>query len=166
MASPLITQINFIKFIAFFVAIWGPSTANQLNWSMNKCSVSKKPHFICNRLIISKVYCFDVKASWWGCFKGVSLLSHLCLAGNVDDLFDTVTGLVVFNFFPESDEWSDDDSNKSSKDDEDEESDEISIQFCAIRTSSCSLIASLWRNMSSNSYLASFIISITSEARE
>ena len=26
MASPLITRITFIKFIAFFVAIWGPST--------------------------------------------------------------------------------------------------------------------------------------------
>ena len=26
MASPLITRFTFIEFIAFFVAIWGPST--------------------------------------------------------------------------------------------------------------------------------------------
>ena len=94
---------------------------------MNKCSVSNTPHFICNRLTLSKVSCFEVKASWWGCFKGVSSLSDLCLAGNVDDLLYDVTGLVGFCLLPELYESSDDVSNNSSEDDEDEESDEISI---------------------------------------
>ena len=61
---------------------------------MIKCSLYKKPHFICKRLILSKIYCFEVKAFWWGCFKGVSSLSYLCLAGNVDAILDGVTGLV------------------------------------------------------------------------
>ena len=64
-----------------------------------------------------------MKASWWGCFKDVSSLSDLCLAVNVDDLLDGVTGLVGFFLSPESDESSDDIFNKSSEDDEDEESD-------------------------------------------
>ena len=49
-----------------------------------------------------------VKASWWGCFKGVSSLSDLCLAGNVDDLLDDVTGFVGTCLVPESYESSDD----------------------------------------------------------
>ena len=72
-----------------------------------------------------------------------SSLSDLCLAKNVDDLLDYVTGLVFFFLLPESDNSSDDVSNESSEDNEDEESDEISIYFCAIRTHSCSLIESL-----------------------
>ena len=94
---------------------------------MNKCSVSKKPQFICNHLIISKVSCFDVKSPWWVSFKGVSSLSDLCLAGNVDDLLYEVTGLVGFCLVLESDESSDDVSNDSSEENEDKESDEISI---------------------------------------
>ena len=66
-----------------------------------------------------------MKVSWWGCFKSVSSLSYLRLAGNVDDLLDVLTGLVGFCLVPESDESSGDVSNDSSKDDEDEESDEI-----------------------------------------
>ena len=45
----------------------------------------------------------------------------------MDDLFDDVTGVVGFCLVPESDESSDNVSNKSYEDDEDEESDEISI---------------------------------------
>ena len=71
-------------------------------------------------MILYKVYCFDVKASQWGCFKDVYSLSDLCLAGNVDDLLDDVTSLVGFCLVPESDELSDNVSNKSSEDDEDE----------------------------------------------
>ena len=78
-------------------------------------------------MILSKVSCFDVKASQWGYFKGVSSLSELCLAVNVDDLLDDVTGLVVSFLVPKSDESSDDVSNDSSEDDKYEELDEISI---------------------------------------
>ena len=124
---------------------------------MNKCSVSKNPHLICNRLIISKVSCFDVKASWWGCFKGVSSLSDLCLAGNVDALLDDVTSLGSICLIPDSDSLSD----------------EIIIAFYAIRTRSpsliayirtcsCYLIVSLLRNVSPKSSLAWFIICIKS----
>ena len=67
----------------------------------------------------------------------------MCLAVNVDYLLYDVTGVVGFFLDPESDECSDDVSKKSSEDDEDEESNEISIVFCAIRTCSCYLIASL-----------------------
>ena len=73
------------------------------------------------------VSCFDVKASSICCFKGVSSLSDPCLAGNVDDLLDDVTGLVVFFLVPESDDSSDYVSNDSSDDDEDEASGEILI---------------------------------------
>ena len=65
-------------------------------------------------MIIYKVSCFNVKASSWGCFKGVSSLSDLCLAVDVDHLLDDVTGLVGIFLVPESDELSDDVSNKSS----------------------------------------------------
>ena len=66
------------------------------------------------------MFCLDVKVSWWGCFKGVSSLSEFCLAGNVDDLLDDVTGLVGFYLVSESDESSDNVSNESSEDDEDD----------------------------------------------
>ena len=82
-----------------------------------------------------------MEASWWGCFKGVSSLSDLCLSKNVDVLLDEVTVLVGFCLLPESDESSDDVSDKSSDDDEDKELDEISIYFCAALTRSCYLIA-------------------------
>ena len=78
-----------------------------------------------NRLIISKIYCFGVKASWWGCFKGISSISDLCLDGNLDDLLDDVTSLVGFCFVTESDDSSDNVSNESYKDDGDKESDKI-----------------------------------------
>ena len=61
----------------------------------------------------------------------------------MDDLLDDVTGLVCFCLLSESDESSDDVSNKSFEDNEDEELDEISIQFCTVWTRSCSLIVSL-----------------------
>ena len=51
----------------------------------------------------------------------------MCLAVNVDDLLDDVTGLVGFCLVLESDESPDDVSNESSEDDEDAESDKISI---------------------------------------
>ena len=86
---------------------------------MHKYSVSKKAYFICNRLILYKFSCLGVKASWWGCFKGVSSLSDLCLAGNVDGLLEDVTGLVGFWLLTESDDSSDDVSNESYEDDED-----------------------------------------------
>ena len=78
-------------------------------------------------MILSKVYFSDVKESWWGCFKGIYSLSDFCLAVNVDDLLDDVTGLVDFFPVTESYESSDDVSKESSEDNEDEESDEISI---------------------------------------
>ena len=55
-------------------------------------------------MIIPKVSCFDVKASWLGCFKGVSSLSDLCLAVNVNDLLDYITGLVGIYLLPGSDD--------------------------------------------------------------
>ena len=63
-----------------------------------------------------------MKAYWWRCFKGVSSLSDLCLAWNVDDLLDDVTGLVGFFLVPESDESYKDVSNESSNDYEEKES--------------------------------------------
>ena len=62
-------------------------------------------------MILSKVSCFGVNVSWWGCFKGVYSLSDLCLAGNVDDLLDDFTNLVGFCLVHESDESSGDVSN-------------------------------------------------------
>ena len=99
---------------------------------MNKFSVSKTPHFICKCLILSKVYCFGKKASWWGCFKGASSLLDLWSAGCVDDILDDVYILVDFFLVPESDESSDNVFNESSEDYEDKELDEISIYFCTI----------------------------------
>ena len=92
---------------------------------MNKFSVSKKPQFLCNRSVLSKVSCFNVNASWRGCFKGVFSLLDLCLAGNVDDLLDDFTGLFNICLVPESDESSDGVSNETSEDDEDKESEKI-----------------------------------------
>ena len=53
--------------------------------------------------------------------------SDLCLAVNVDDLLDDITGLVDFCLSPESDESPENIYNGSSEDDEGEESGEISI---------------------------------------
>ena len=94
--------------------------SNQILGSMNKCSVSKKPHLIGNRLIIFKVWCFDVKVPWWFVFKGVSSLSDLCSARNVNALLDDVTGLDVIYLLPISDS----------------SSDKIIIALCAIWTRS------------------------------
>ena len=73
-------------------------------------------------------------------FKGVSSLSDLFLAGNVDDLLYDITGLFVILLLPEPDDSTDNVSNESS---ENEDSDKIIIVFCAIRTRSFSLIASI-----------------------
>ena len=73
-------------------------------------------------------------------FKGVSSLSDLFLAGNVDDLLYDITGLFVILLLPEPDDSTDNVSDESS---ENEDSDKIIIVFCAIRTRSFSLIASL-----------------------
>ena len=113
---------------------------NQLMGSMDKCSLSKKPHFISKRLILSKISCFGVEASWWGCFKGVSSLLGLRLAVNVDDLLDDVIGLFYSFLVPESDESSYYVSDELYEDDEDEESDDILIYLCAIWTRSCSFV--------------------------
>ena len=136
---------------------------NQVLGNMNKCSVYKDPHFIFNRLILFKVPCFDVKLSWRSCFKGISLLSDLCLARNLDDLLDEITGLFGISLLIEPDDSTYNVSNESY---EEEDSDEIIIVLCAIRTCYSSLIASLWRNMFSNSSLALFIIFITSKTCE
>ena len=115
---------------------------NQVLGSIHKYSVSRKPHLICNRLILSKVFCFGVKGPWWVFFKGVYSLSYLCSAGNVDALLDEATGLDGISLLPESDS----------------SSDEIIIVLCSIWTRSSSLIASmqtlssflissLWRNV-------------------
>ena len=58
----------------------------------------------------------------------------------MDDLLDDITGLVGICLLPEPDDSTDDIPNNSS---EDEDSDEIIIVFCAIRTHSSSLIASI-----------------------
>ena len=74
---------------------------------MNKWSVSNQPHILCKHLILSKISCFDVKASQLGCFKGVSSILDLRLALNVDHLLDDYNVLVGFCLVPESDESSD-----------------------------------------------------------
>ena len=43
MASPLTTRITFIKFIAFFVAIWGPSTASREDENASKLCLGTVP---------------------------------------------------------------------------------------------------------------------------
>ena len=61
---------------------------------MYKCSsFSLPPHLKYNFLIVSKTSFFDVHRRGWVFFKGVSSLSLVCLAGNVDDLLDDVAGL-------------------------------------------------------------------------
>ena len=105
---------------------------------MNKCSVSKKPYFICKHLILSKTFFFEVEAYWWVYFKSVSSLSDLHLAKNVDDLLHDITGLVGFCLVLELYESSNNVSDESSEDNEDEESDKISIYFCAVWTRSYS----------------------------
>ena len=92
----------------------------------------------------------------------------------MDDLLDDITGLVGICLISEPDDSTEKFSNESS---EDEDSYEIMIIFCAIQTRSSYLIAyirtrysfliaSLWRNVFSNSSLASFLIFITSETCE
>ena len=76
-----------------------------------------------------------------GFFKGVSSLSLVCLAGNVDALLYDVAGSDDVSLVSES-ELS---------------SDEIEISSYYSRTSSSSLLASLVRSVSSNPSLASFI---------
>ena len=66
-------------------------------------------------------------------FKGVSSLSDLCSSGNVDALLDDVTGLDGISFI----------TGLGSS------SDEIIIEFCAIRTRYSSLIASIRTRYSS-----------------
>ena len=83
-----------------------------------------------------------------GFSKGVSSLSELCSAGNVDALLDDVTvsdGILLVS----EPELSSNDSI---------------ILSSAIRTRFSSLIASLLRSVSYNPSLASFIIRITFEA--
>ena len=58
----------------------------------------------------------------------------------MDDLLDDITGLVVICLLPEPDDSTEDVSIKSS---EYKDLDEILIVFCAIRTCSSSLIASI-----------------------
>ena len=93
---------------------------------------------------------------------------------HVDDLLDEITILVGIFLLPEPDDSTYDVSNESY---EDEDSDNIIIVFCAIRTRSysliasiqtrfSSLIASIWHNVFSNSSVSSFIIFITSETCE
>ena len=79
-----------------------------------------------------------------GFFKGVSSLSLVCLAGNVDSLEDDVAILDDVSLDSESDL----------------SSDEIEISSSAARTNSYSLLASLVRIVSFNPSLASFIIFI------
>ena len=50
------------------------------------------PHLKYNFLIVSKTSFFNVHGLGWFVFKGVSWLSLVCLAGNVDDLEDDVAG--------------------------------------------------------------------------
>ena len=123
---------------------------NQVLGIMSKCFVFKNPHLICDRLIISKVFCFDAKGPWWDFTKGVSSLSDLCSSWNVDVLLDDITGLNGISLLP--DFYS--------------SSDEIILAFCAIWICSSSLISSFWRNVLSNSSLALFIIFITSVTYE
>ena len=73
-----------------------PQWFTQLKRSMNKCSAYKKPQFLCKIFILYEMSCFDLKASWRGCFKGVSSLSDLLFAWNLDDLLDDNTSLVGF----------------------------------------------------------------------
>ena len=80
-----------------------------------------------------------------GFFKGVSSLSELCSARNVDALFDDIAGSDDISLVSES-EFS---------------SDESIIVYSTIRIGSSSLIASLLCSVSANPSLASFIIFIT-----
>ena len=54
---------------------------------------NEETHLKYNSLIVSKTSFFDVHGQGWVFFKGVSLLSLVCLAGNVDALLDNVAGL-------------------------------------------------------------------------
>ena len=73
-------------------------------------------------------------------FQECFLVIRLVSSRKCGCFLDEVTVLVGICFFPKSDEYLNDVSDKSS---EDEESDKITIVFCAIRTRSFSFIASL-----------------------
>ena len=100
-------------------------------------------HMKYNFFIVSKTSFFDVHGRGWFFFKGVSSLSLVCLAGNVDSLEDDDAG-------------SDDVSLDS-------ESDGIEISSSATWTCYHSLYALLLRSCSCNPSLAVFIIFIISE---
>ena len=61
-------------------------------YSNLKQLVRKLTHFKCNFLILSKTSFFDVDGPALFFFKGVSSLSELCSAGNVDALLYDVAG--------------------------------------------------------------------------
>ena len=143
-------------------------------WRIEYTSFFSSVHsfkFCCTLLpILIFFYCiyqsFNVNPSLLGGFKGVSSVSELCLARNMDGLLDDITSFVGIGLLPEPYDSSYDVYNKSS---EDEDSDEFLIVLCSIqtryssfiasiRTSYSSLIASLWRYMLYNSSLALFII--------
>ena len=58
-ASPLITRFTFIKFIAFFVAIWGPSTAREIDKSKKNDRQDKLP--VCTYLPSIILYSINVR---------------------------------------------------------------------------------------------------------
>ena len=61
---------------------------------MYKCSIlSLSSHLTCNLLIVFKTFFLDVHGQGYDFFKGVSSLSSVCLAGNVDSLEDDDAGL-------------------------------------------------------------------------
>ena len=82
-------------------------------------------------MIVSKTSCFDVHGQVWVFFKGVSSLSELCSAGNVDALLDDVADSKDVSLVSES-EFS---------------SDESLIFSSSAQTHSSSLIASLLRSV-------------------
>ena len=54
--------------------------------------LSLPPHMKYNLLIVSKTYFLDVHGRGCDFSKGVSLLSSVCLSGNVDSLEDDDAG--------------------------------------------------------------------------
>ena len=64
-----------------------------LEGNMYNCSMLSLPlHLKYNFLIVSKTYFLDVRGRGCDFFKGVSSLSSVCLAGNVDSLEDDDAG--------------------------------------------------------------------------
>ena len=60
-----------------------------------------------------------MKASLWGCYKGVSSSSDLSFPWSLNDLLDDKTSLVGFCLVPESYDSSNDVSDEPSEDNED-----------------------------------------------